>query len=112
MNNIPEIHFPMIERIVRRPSVGRITNHPSPMSKWKEENDKLSAIFTFDDFTQAFAFMTEVAFHAEKQQHHPNWSNVYNTVEFHLSTHDAGDVVTDKDRKLADTIDEIYARFI
>lgn len=80
------------------------------MSNWKEENNQLSATFTFDDFTRAFAFMTEVAFHAEKQQHHPNWSNVYNTVEIHLSTHDAGNVVTDKDRKLAEVIDGVYAR--
>ena len=80
------------------------------MSNWKEENNQLSATFTFDDFTRAFAFMTEVAFHAEKQQHHPNWSNVYNTVKIHLSTHDAGNVVTDKDRKLAEVIDGVYAR--
>lgn len=78
---------------------------------WKEENNQLVADFKFKDFTEAFAFMTEVAFHAEKQQHHPNWSNVYNTVSFHLNTHDAGDVVTDKDHKLAKTIDQIYARF-
>ncbi len=78
---------------------------------WKEENNQLSASFKFKDFTEAWAFMTEVAFHAEKQQHHPNWSNVYNNVEINLSTHDAGDVVTDKDRELAKAIDAVYAKF-
>jgi len=75
---------------------------------WKEKDDALRAQFTFKDFKEAFAFMNRVAFEAEAQQHHPNWSNVYNTVEFALNTHDAGDVVTEKDRKLAQTIDEIY----
>jgi len=78
---------------------------------WKEEDNKLKASFKFKDFTEAFAFMTEVAFAAEKQGHHPNWSNVYNTVDFELSTHDAGDIVTVKDRDLAGTIDHIYERY-
>jgi 4a-hydroxytetrahydrobiopterin dehydratase len=75
---------------------------------WREEKNRLQATFKFRDFVEAFAFMTEVAFHAEKQDHHPNWSNVWNTVEVQLTTHDAGNVVTDKDRRLADTILEIY----
>ncbi|MCR9101190.1 MAG: 4a-hydroxytetrahydrobiopterin dehydratase [bacterium] len=78
---------------------------------WKEENDQLKATFKFKDFTQAFSFMTEVAFHAEKMQHHPDWHNVYNTVDFALSTHDAGNKVTDKDRDLAKAIDEVFERF-
>lgn len=78
---------------------------------WKEEDNQLKATFKFKDFVQAFSFMTEVAFHAEKQQHHPNWHNVYNTVSFALNTHDAGDVVTEKDHALADVIDEIYKRY-
>lgn len=78
---------------------------------WREEDNKLKGIFQFKDFTEAFAFMTEVAFHAEKQNHHPNWTNVWNTVEFALSTHDAGDVVTDKDHKLAKTIDMVYQKY-
>ena len=45
---------------------------------WTEANNKLSATYKFKDFMEAFAFMTEVAFHCEKQNHHPNWSNVYN----------------------------------
>jgi len=78
---------------------------------WKEENNALKARFQFNDFTEAFAFMTEVAFHAEKINHHPNWNNVYNTVTFSLNTHDAGDVVTDKDHRLAKAIDKVYEKF-
>lgn len=78
---------------------------------WKEEDNQLKRSFKFKDFTQAFAFMTEVAFAAEAQQHHPNWSNVYNTVSFALNTHDAGDTVTEKDRKLAKAIDQIADRY-
>ena len=74
---------------------------------WKEENNKLYKKFEFKDFTEAFGFMTQVAFAAEKMNHHPLWTNVYNTVEIWLSTHDAGDVVTEKDRKLSKKIDEL-----
>jgi 4a-hydroxytetrahydrobiopterin dehydratase len=74
---------------------------------WKEQNDQLQKTFEFSDFTEAFAFMTRVAFLAEKHQHHPDWSNVYNKVTIHLSTHDKGNKVTEKDRKLAKAIDEI-----
>lgn len=78
---------------------------------WTEKDNQLQATFKFKNFTEAFSFMTEVAFHAEKMNHHPNWSNVYNTVEFKLNTHDAGDTVTDKDHKLANAIDKVYAKF-
>ncbi len=74
---------------------------------WKEENNKLSRTFTFKNFSQAFGFMSRVALAAEKMNHHPNWSNVYNKVEIHLNTHDARDTVTDKDWKLAAEIDKI-----
>ena len=72
---------------------------------WEEKNNSLYRKFQFKDFSQAFAFMTRVALAAEKMDHHPNWSNVYNTVEISLSTHSAGDIVTEKDRKLATLID-------
>jgi 4a-hydroxytetrahydrobiopterin dehydratase len=78
---------------------------------WTEENQRLNASFQFRDFTQAFAFMTEVAFAAEKSNHHPNWANVYNRVSFELCTHDAGNTVTQKDRSLAAAIDKIYQRY-
>ena len=73
---------------------------------WKEENDSLKRTFKFKDFKEAFGFMTQVALIAEKMDHHPNWSNVYNTVSIELSTHDAGNKVTDLDKKLAKAIDD------
>jgi 4a-hydroxytetrahydrobiopterin dehydratase len=75
---------------------------------WKEEDNKLKKSFTFVDFTAAFAFMTHVAQIVDKMDHHPWWANMYNTVTFELNTHDAGDIVTEKDRNLADAIDKIY----
>ena len=74
---------------------------------WKEENNQLVRVFSFNNFSEAFAFMTRVAIEAEKANHHPEWSNVYNKVVIKLSTHDAGDVVTDKDRELASAIDKL-----
>ena len=74
---------------------------------WIEEANQLKKSFTFQDFTEAFAFMTRVAFLAEAQQHHPNWSNVYNRVDIVLTTHDAGNIVTEKDHKLARAIDQL-----
>jgi 4a-hydroxytetrahydrobiopterin dehydratase len=74
---------------------------------WTEKDNTLNRKFQFSDFKEAFAFMVKVALIAEKMDHHPKWTNVYNTVEIWLSTHDAGDVVTDKDRKLANKIDEL-----
>jgi len=75
--------------------------------KWEEKNNSLYRKFEFKDFSEAFAFMTRVALIAEKMNHHPKWTNVWNTVEVWLSTHDAGDIVTDKDRKLAEKIDTL-----
>jgi len=75
--------------------------------EWTEQNNRLKKNFKFKDFSEAFAFMTRVAMIAEKMDHHPFWTNVYNTVNIELSTHDAGDVVTDKDRKLAKAIDQL-----
>lgn len=77
---------------------------------WKEENNQLKRRFEFKDFVEAFAFMTQVGFAAEKMNHHPNWSNVYNKVEITLFTHDENDSVTQKDRDLSKKIDEIYKK--
>ncbi len=77
---------------------------------WKEQNNSLYRKFEFADFSEAFAFMTRVALAAEKMNHHPLWTNVYNKVEVWLSTHDAGDVVTEKDQKLAQKIDKIFSK--
>jgi 4a-hydroxytetrahydrobiopterin dehydratase len=75
---------------------------------WTETDNKLYRKFEFADFSAAFAFMTRVAIAAEKADHHPLWTNVYNKVEIWLSTHDAGDIVTEKDRKLAKVIDTFF----
>ena len=72
---------------------------------WTEKDNALYRKLVFKDFSEAFAFMTRVAFLAEQMNHHPRWTNVYHTVEIWLNTHDAGNVVTDKDRKLASAID-------
>ncbi|WP_207491930.1 4a-hydroxytetrahydrobiopterin dehydratase [Aridibaculum aurantiacum] len=74
---------------------------------WTENNNQLYRQFTFKDFSEAFAFMTRVAIEAEKANHHPLWTNVYNKVEIWLSTHDAGGVVTEKDHQLAAQIDKL-----
>jgi len=78
---------------------------------WRETDNSLQATFQFKDFSQAFAFMTEVAIQAEKMNHHPEWTNVWNKVQFKLNTHDAGSTVTDRDRKLAKAIDAIAERY-
>lgn len=74
---------------------------------WTEQNNRLYRKFEFKNFSEAFAFMTRVAMIAEKMDHHPLWTNVWNSVEIWLSTHDAGNVITEKDRKLAAAIDEL-----
>jgi 4a-hydroxytetrahydrobiopterin dehydratase len=74
---------------------------------WEEIDKKLHKKFKFKNFSEAFAFMTRVAMIAEKMDHHPEWKNVWNMVEFWLSTHDAGDIVTEKDKKLAAKIDAL-----
>lgn len=79
--------------------------------EWKQVKEgatsRLERTFMFADFSEAFAFMTRVAMLAEKANHHPEWSNVWNRVSIRLSTHDAGNVVTDKDLKLAEAIDSV-----
>ncbi len=77
---------------------------------WQETENKLYRKFLFRNFSEAFAFMTRVAIEAEKMNHHPLWTNVWNTVEIWLSTHDAGDIITDKDRELAHRIDKLIAQ--
>lgn len=74
---------------------------------WLEKDNKLYKAFTFKDFSDAFSFMCRVALLAEKMNHHPTWTNTWNKVEIWLSTHDAGDIVTEKDLKLAEGIDKL-----
>ncbi len=77
---------------------------------WTESAEALEREFTFSSFTEAFAFMTRVAFIAEDLGHHPEWSNVYNRVSIRLTTHDAGHTVTELDRTMAARVDELLAR--
>lgn len=74
-------------------------------NEWVEQENKIYRKFSFKNFSEAFAFMTRVAIEAEKMDHHPYWSNVYNTVEIWLNTHDAGNIVTEKDWELSKRID-------
>ena len=74
---------------------------------WQEKNNSLYQKFKFKNFSEAFAFMTRVALLAEQHNHHPNWSNVWNVVEISLATHDAGNIVTEKDWELAKAIDQL-----
>ena len=78
---------------------------------WDQRDNALHATFEFKDFVEAFSFMTSVAIIAEKQNHHPEWSNVWNKVVMKLSTHDAGNIVTHKDHTLAKAVEEIYSKY-
>ncbi|TCK84777.1 4a-hydroxytetrahydrobiopterin dehydratase [Albibacterium bauzanense] len=74
---------------------------------WQQKDNTLYRLFEFKNFSEAFAFMTQVALIAESMNHHPKWTNEWNKVEIWLSTHDAGDIVTEKDKTLAKKIDAL-----
>jgi 4a-hydroxytetrahydrobiopterin dehydratase len=78
------------------------------MESWREENNSLQKTYLFADFESAMSFMQKAAAGISKMDHHPSWTNVYNKVEVTLTTHDAGNIVTDKDRALAELLDAIY----
>lgn len=78
---------------------------------WVHENDKLTKEYVFENFREAMMVITRISFEAEEQVHHPEIFNVYNTVNISLATHDAGDKVTEKDVKLAKTIESISNKF-
>lgn len=80
--------------------------------KWQHENNRLRRSFQFQDFKEAFAFMTQVALAAEQMNHHPRWTNVYNLVDIELYTFDAGNTVTVRDHRLAAAIDAIAERYL
>ena len=75
----------------------------------EDGGEALFRTFKFKDFSEAFGFLTRVALHAEKADHHPEFTNVWNRVDFRLTSHDAGGV-TDRDRKLAEAIDKLAAQ--
>ena len=75
---------------------------------WTGGDDFITKVFRFDDFAEAFAWMTRIAIIADKMDHHPEWFNVYNRVDVTLTTHDAGGV-TEKDRSLAEAMEKAAA---
>ena len=75
----------------------------------EDGGEALVRTFKFKDFSEAFGFLTRVALHAEKADHHPEFTNVWNRVELRLTSQDAGGV-TDRDRKLAEAIDKLAAQ--
>jgi 4a-hydroxytetrahydrobiopterin dehydratase len=77
------------------------------LTSWTSDKNSLVRSLVFENFTQAMAFMVQVGFLAEKLNHHPEMYNVYNKVTLRLSTHDAGNTVTDKDIELAKQIDKL-----
>ena len=79
----------------------------SELTEWAERDGGLERTLHFDDFRNAFAFMIRVAVVAEELDHHPDWRNVYGTVEIRLTTHSAGSTVTDQDREMAAAIDRL-----
>ena len=75
---------------------------------WETSAGKLHKEFVFKNFVEAFAFMTKVALIAERVNHHPEFRNIYNTVEIYLYTHDAENTITEKDKHLAEKIDQVF----
>jgi len=72
----------------------QIKNELKSLNGWTIQNGKLHKEITFSDFVEAFSFMTKIALHAEKMNHHPEWFNVYNRITIDLVTHDAGGITT------------------
>ena len=93
----------------RKLSGSEIESAISTLEAWTVKDSKLHRSFKFGNFVEAFTFMTEVALHAEKMDHHPEWFNVYNTVKIDLMTHDVNGI-SDYDIKLANLINSIYEK--
>lgn len=89
----------------------KIEQELQSLDGWRHEDDKLKKEYEFDNFRDAMTFITRISFEAEDQVHHPEIFNVYNTVNIALTSHDAGNKVTEKDLKLAKTIEEIAVMF-
>jgi len=92
-------------------SKNQIENELKSLEGWQFKDDKIQREFSFNDFKTALSFIVRIGFEAEGQNHHPELFNVYSTVSISLSTHDAGDKVTEKDIKLAKAVDAIYKTF-
>lgn len=96
------------DRVVEQLTEEERTDALDALDAWDYDDarDAITRTFTFDDFSQAFAFMTRVAFLAEKNDHHPEWSNVWNRVDILLTTHDAGGL-SHRDVAMAEAIDAL-----
>jgi 4a-hydroxytetrahydrobiopterin dehydratase len=81
------------------------------MNPWVTTSNQLEKTFTFADFESAMAFMQQAATKIAEIDHHPTWTNTYNRIHVTLTTHDAGNHVTDKDRALAQLLDNLYQNF-
>ena len=95
---------------VVRLSDSDVRSRSASLPGWQFREDTLYRELEFRNFTDAFSFMTSVAFVAERMNHHPEWNNVYNTVAIKLTTHDVGGV-SENDVAMAAEISEIYRRF-
>lgn len=84
-----------------------VENALTDLSGWTYESDALVKTFKFGSFREAISFLVRAAFEAESINHHPEWTNVYNRVSIRLTTHDAGDKVTEKDLELARKIQRV-----
>ena len=82
------------------------------MSHWRVEQDALNAAFKFASFEQAMTFMAACALHASRLDHHPDWSNCYDRVQIRLTTHDAGNRITNLDLELARAISNEYDKLL
>ena len=91
---------------VEKLSSEQIENELKNLDGWTVKNEKLHKDFQFDDFNQAFGFMTRAAMHIEKMNHHPEWFNVYNKLSVELMTHDAGGI-TQNDVSLAKILNSL-----
>ena len=89
-----------------RLSSEQISEQLKNLPGWSVKEEKLHKDFEFDDFNQAFGFMTRAAMHIEKMNHHPEWFNVYNKITVDLMTHDAGGI-TENDIKLAKILNSL-----
>jgi 4a-hydroxytetrahydrobiopterin dehydratase len=90
----------------RKMTAQEVDSRLSTLDQWLVANGKLEKEFIFKNFVEAFGFMAQVALLAEKQNHHPEWSNLYKRVKISLSTHEAGGISA-RDFRLASSIDQV-----
>ncbi len=82
------------------------------MINWKESNQALEKTYVFNNFEDVMRFMVLATPYISEQNHHPTWTNTYNQLHVKLTTHDAGNQVTEKDKELASFFDSLYLRFV